>query len=63
MKTITVPTAAVLLVSLAQVVLGGPPGKERGKELAALEQKLVGFRKARMDARDTSCSVRTGPTS
>ena len=42
MKTITISTAAVLLVSLAQVVLGGPPGKERGKELAALEQKLVG---------------------
>ena len=42
MKTITVPTAAVLLVSLVQVVLGGPPEKERGKELAALEQKLVG---------------------
>ena len=42
MKKITVPLAAVLLVSLVQVALGGPPGKERGKELAALEQKLVG---------------------
>src|SRR3954466_11743802 len=42
MKTITVATAVVLLVSSAQVALGGPPGKERGKELAALEQKLVG---------------------
>ena len=42
MKTITVPAAAALLVSLAQVVWGGPPGKERGKELEALEQKLVG---------------------
>ena len=38
----TVAAAAVLLVSLAQVVLAGPPGKERGKELAALEPKIVG---------------------
>ena len=42
MKRGTVAAASVLLVSLAQVVLAGPPGKERGKELAALEQKLVG---------------------
>src|SRR5437870_7687927 len=42
MKRGIVAAASVLLVSLAQVVLAGPPGKERGKELAALEQKLVG---------------------
>jgi hypothetical protein len=42
MKRGIVAAAAVLLVSLAQVVLAGPPEKERGKELAALEQKLVG---------------------
>jgi len=42
MKTVMVPAAAVLLVALAQVVLAEPPGKERGKELVALEQKMVG---------------------
>jgi hypothetical protein len=42
MKRGIVAAAFVLLVSLVQVVLAGPPGKERGKELAALEQKLVG---------------------
>jgi hypothetical protein len=42
MKRGIVAAAAVLLVILAQMVLAGPPGKERGKELAALEQKLVG---------------------
>jgi hypothetical protein len=39
---VIVPAAAVLLVGLAQVVLAEPPGKERGKELAALEQKMLG---------------------
>ena len=38
MKTVIVPAAAVLLVSLAQMVLAEPPGKE----LAALEQKMFG---------------------
>jgi hypothetical protein len=42
MKMVIVPAAAVLLVGLAQMVLADPPGKERGKELAALEQKMVG---------------------
>jgi WD40 repeat protein len=42
MKRGIFPAAFVLLVSLAQVVFAGPPGKERGKELAALEQKIVG---------------------
>ena len=42
MKMVIVPAAAVLLVGLAHVVLAEPPGKERGKELAALEQKMLG---------------------
>jgi hypothetical protein len=42
MERFIVPTVALLLVSLAQVVLAVPRGKERGKELAALEQKMVG---------------------
>jgi hypothetical protein len=51
MKMVIVPTAAALLVGLAQVVLSDPPGNERGKELAALEQKLLGAWEAR-----TGCS-------
>jgi len=42
MKLVIVWAAAVLLVGLAQVVSAEPPAKERGKELAALEQKLLG---------------------
>ncbi len=42
MKMDVVPAAAVLLVGLAHVVWAEPPGKERGKELAALEQKMLG---------------------
>jgi hypothetical protein len=42
MKRVLVLAAVVLLVSLAQAASAGPPGTERGKELAALEQKLVG---------------------
>jgi hypothetical protein len=42
MKRGIVAAASVLLVGLAQVVLAEPPEKERGKELAALEQKLLG---------------------
>ena len=53
MKMVIVPAAAVLLVGLAQVVLAGPPGKERGKELAALEQKMLGVWKGQ-----TTCDGR-----
>jgi hypothetical protein len=42
MKRGIIAAASVLLVSLAQMILAGPPAKERGKELATLEQKLVG---------------------
>ncbi len=42
MKMVIVPAAAVLLVGLAQMVWAEPPAKERGKELAALEQKMLG---------------------
>src|SRR5262245_3779452 len=44
MKTVIVPAAAVLLVGLAWVVLAAPvpPPRVRGKELAALERKLLG---------------------
>jgi hypothetical protein len=38
MKIVIVPAAAVLLVGLAQMVSADPPGKE----LAALEQKMLG---------------------
>ena len=41
MKRRIAAAASMLLVTLAQVVSAGPPGKERGKELA-LEQKMVG---------------------
>jgi hypothetical protein len=41
MKMVIVPVAALFLVGLAPVVLAEPPGEERGKELAALEQKLL----------------------
>jgi len=34
--------ATVLLIGLAQVVWADPPKKERGKDLAALEQKMLG---------------------
>jgi hypothetical protein len=47
MKRIIVPVATVLLVALAQVVFAEPPGKERGKELAALEEKMLGEWKGR----------------
>jgi hypothetical protein len=53
MKMVSVPAAAVLLVVLAQVVLAETPGKERGKELAALEQKMLGVWKGR-----TTCDGR-----
>jgi hypothetical protein len=42
MKMVMVLAAAMLLVGFAQVVLAEPPGKERGKELVALEQKMLG---------------------
>src|SRR5690242_20170500 len=42
MKTVILSAAAVLWVGLAHVALAEPPAKERGKELAALEQKLLG---------------------
>ena len=42
MKTVIVPAAAVLLAGLAQAVLAEQSEKERGKELAALEQKMLG---------------------
>ena len=42
MKTVIVVAVAVLVVGLAQVVLAEPPAKMRGKELAALDQKIVG---------------------
>jgi hypothetical protein len=42
MKMMILPSAAVLLVGLAQMVLAEPPGKVRRQELAALEQKMVG---------------------
>jgi hypothetical protein len=42
MRIVIVSAAAVLLVGLAQMVSAEPPGKERGKELAALEQKMLG---------------------
>jgi hypothetical protein len=44
MKMVIVPAAAVLLACAAQVVLAAPApaGKVRGKERAALEQKLIG---------------------
>ena len=38
----TVVAAVALLVGLSPVVLAEPPAKERGKELAALERKLLG---------------------
>jgi hypothetical protein len=41
MKTVIV-SGVVLLVGLCQVVMGQAPGNERGKVLAALEQKIVG---------------------
>jgi hypothetical protein len=42
MKTVIFLAAAVLLVGLAQVIFADPPGEVRGKELAALEQKMIG---------------------
>jgi hypothetical protein len=42
MKTVIVSAAAALLTGLAQAVWAEPPAKERGQELAALEQKLLG---------------------
>jgi hypothetical protein len=42
MKMAIMPAAAVLLIGLAQAVWAEPPGKERAKELAALEQKIIG---------------------
>jgi hypothetical protein len=42
MKTVIVLAAAVLFVGFAQVVLAEPAGKDRGKQLAALEQKIIG---------------------
>ena len=48
MKMVVAPAAAVLSAGLAQVVLAEPPGKERGKELAALEQKMLGAWKGRV---------------
>ena len=42
MKTVIVAAVAVLLVGLAQVVLAEPPANVRWKELAALDQKVVG---------------------
>jgi hypothetical protein len=47
MKRVIVPAAAVLLVVFAHVVFAQTPGKERGKELAALEQKLLGIWKGK----------------
>ena len=47
MKRVIVPAAAVLLVGLAQGVLAEPPEDERGKELTALEQKMLGVWKSR----------------
>ena len=48
MRTVIVPAVAVLLVGLAQVVLAEPPGTGRGKELVALEQKVLGAWKGRI---------------
>src|SRR5262245_2674591 len=42
MKMVIGPAAALFLVGLAPVVLAEPPAKERGKEVAALEQKIHG---------------------
>jgi len=42
MNMVFVPAAAVVFVGLTQVVLAERSGKERAKELAALEQKMVG---------------------
>lgn len=42
MKALMVFTAGVLFVCMAHVVVGERPEKERGQELAALEQKLLG---------------------
>ena len=42
MKTVIVLAAGIVLVGLAQGVLAEAPGNARGKELAALEQKLLG---------------------
>jgi hypothetical protein len=41
MKVVVIP-AAVMLVGLAQAVLAVPAGKEPGKNLAALEEKMLG---------------------
>jgi hypothetical protein len=42
MKLVIVPAAAVLVVGLAQMALAAPVGTERGKDLVALEQKMLG---------------------
>jgi len=42
MKMVIVPAAILFLVGLASVVPAEPTGDERGKQLAALEQKLLG---------------------
>jgi hypothetical protein len=42
MRLVIVAAAGVLVAGLAQVVLAGAPGKERGTDLAALEKKLLG---------------------
>jgi hypothetical protein len=47
MMKVIVPAAAVLLAVLAPAVRAEPPAAARGKQLAALEQKLVGAWKGR----------------
>jgi hypothetical protein len=42
LKTLIIPSVAVLFVGLIPLVLAEPPAKEPGKEIAALEQKLLG---------------------
>ncbi|MFN0022170.1 MAG: hypothetical protein ACKVP0_28305 [Pirellulaceae bacterium] len=42
MKTFLVPSAAVLMVGLVQLVSAEPPAKGPGKELVALERIMLG---------------------
>ena len=60
MKTVLVPTAAVLMIGLIQVVLAEPPANGPGKEVAALERRPG---KDRKDAREDTSSTGTEPMS
>src|SRR5947209_19953789 len=53
MKRVIVPVVVVLVIGLSQVLWAEPLAKERGKELAALEQKMLGAWKGR-----TTCDER-----